>query len=955
MSGPVDCRDLGGRGRAGIISRLPVPITAGSHLGPYEVVSPLGAGGMGEVWRARDTKLNREVALKILPEAFALDADRLARFKREAQVLAALNHPHIGAIYGFEESSGIHALVLELVDGPTLADRVAQGPIPLDDALPIAKQIVEALEAAHEQGIIHRDLKPANIKLRPDGTVKVLDFGLAKAVEAEAPATHLTHSPTLSLMATQAGVILGTAAYMSPEQAKGLQADHRSDVFSFGCVLFEMVTGRQAFRGDTAPDILASVLAREPELNALPSNINSRLVDLLRRCFEKNPKRRWQAVGDLRLELDAISTMPYAPAQAASTLQVVERRPPLWRRAVPIAVALIVGGAVVGATMWAMRPAPPRLAVMRFPYNLPEGQGFTTTLLPEVAISHDGTQMAYVANNRVYVRSMAELDARPLAGTEAAEGIVGDLAFSPDGASLAFWSGPGSGLTLRRIAITGGTPVAICDGYFPFGTTWDGDTILFGTTPGTFDTEHGRGIQRVSASGGKPTTIVSLNKDEIALRPQILPGGDAILFTLATGINGITDLTLSRWNGARIVVQSLKSSARKTLIEGGSDARYLSTGHLAYAVGGTLFAVAFDAKRLEVSGAPVPVMEGVSRSSDAPSVATGFTQLSVAENGTVAYVPGPTNLVAASSATGKLALIDRKGVATPLNLPAGPYEFPRVSPDGKRIAVGTNNGREANIWIYELAGNSAIRQLTFGGKNRFPVWSADGERVTFQSDREGDAGIFWQREDGASPAERLTKPEQGLGHIPESWSPDGKQLLFVITKGAESSVAVWSQQDRTSSRYGDLQSVYFAITPTFSPDGKWVAYTQANTTNASAQTFLQPFPATSAKYLVHEGVHPLWTPDGKGIFIKPPPGQPLVLVPVTTQPSVMFGNPESIPKWSYRIRGPNIEREQDITHDGKYFVGVVDAAPTRAQAAAAPQIRIVLNWFEELKQRVPVK
>ena len=401
---------------ARILDGSRLALNPGARLGPYEILSSLGAGGMGEVYRARDTKLNRDVAIKVLPDSFASDADRLARFTREAQTLASLNHPNIAQIHGLEESNGVRALVMELVEGEDLSQRIARGPIPIDEALPIAKQIAEALEAAHEQGIIHRDLKPANIKLRPDGTVKVLDFGLAKAMDDRAARPNLTHSPTLSMMATQAGVILGTAAYMSPEQAKGFPADQRSDVFAFGSVLYEMLTGRQPFKGDTVPDVLASVLVREPDLDLLPPNLNPRIPELLRRCLEKNPKKRWQAVGDLRAEIEAIAA---APRAAPATAQVIAPTQPLWKRAIPVVATAIVVGALSSIATWYFRPSttlPP--AITRFAFTLGEGQQFTNANRQVIAISPDGTKMAYAANSRVYLRSMSEFEARPIRDTE---------------------------------------------------------------------------------------------------------------------------------------------------------------------------------------------------------------------------------------------------------------------------------------------------------------------------------------------------------------------------------------------------------------------------------------------------------------------------------------------------------------------------------------------------------
>ncbi len=904
-------------------------LAPGVRLGAYEIVALIGAGGMGEVYRARDTRLKRDVAIKILPDEFAKDPDRLARFQREAELLATLSHQNIGAVFGLEQTGDTSAIVLELIEGDTLADRLRLGPLPVTQALAIAQQIADALEAAHEKGIIHRDLKPANVKVTPDDNVKVLDFGLAKAMEPVAqgfsPAA-ATNSPTLSMMATQAGVILGTAAYMSPEQAKGFQADHRSDVFSFGTVLYEMLTGRQPFHGETTHEIIASVLVREPDFWALPPNLNPRIPELLRRCLEKNPKRRWQAIGDVRAEVETVAA---APRAVPTLTQSIAQPQPLWRRAIPLLGAVVVTGVLSVTGAMYFRPSITPLTVTRFPFTLAEGQQFTNPTRQVVAISPDGTQMVYVASQRLYRRSMSELEARPIPGTEIPQGVLNPL-FSPDGRSIAFWSGADQ--TIKKIALSGGAAVTICPADIPpFGMSWGTDGILFG--------QGSKGIMRVSANGGKPELLVSAKAGELAHGPQILPGGQTVLFTLATG-------TGDSWDKAHIVVQTLRSGERKILIEGGSDARYLPTGHIVYALGGVLFAVPFDLKRREVTGGPVPIVEGVRRS----GTATGTAHFSVSDTGSLIYVPGPA---ATTAAQNNLALIDRKGAVEPLKLPSGAYQFPRISPDGKRLAFATDDGKEAIVWIYDLSGTSAMRRLTFGGKNRFPIWSADGARVAFQSDREGDLGIFWQPADGTGTAERLTKPDQGTSHVPESWSPKGERFLFGVTKGSNSSLWTFSLQDRKATPFGRVQSS-IPSNAVFSPDGRWVAYGSNET--GGFEIYVQPFPSTGAKYQVSKNgtsIHPLWSPDGKELYYAPGSGLQFGVVSVTTQPSVTFGNLVPVPR-PFLMFGPGAAREYDITPDGKRFVGVVAAGQTQSGAPATPQIQVVLNWFEELKQRVPV-
>jgi serine/threonine-protein kinase len=909
-----------------------MPLSSGSRLGAYEIVAAIGAGGMGEVYRARDTRLNRDVALKILPELFADDVERLARLHREAQLLASLNHPNIAAIYGLEGQEGRDgqesplALVLELIEGPTLADRIASGRIAIDEALVIARQVADALEAAHERGVIHRDLKPANIKVPPDGRVKVLDFGLAKAMTAEEAAgagrAALTHSPTLSMMATQAGMILGTAAYMSPEQAQGLPVDHRTDVFSFGVVLYEMLSGRQPFHGETAAAILASVLIRDADLNALPPNLSRRLVDLIRRCLEKNPKQRWHAAGDLRVELEAVAEAPLAlPAPPAAAPA------PLWKRAAAMAAVAVGAAALTSAAWWYSRPpaAPPPI-VSRFAIVLAQNQQFTNTGRHVVALSPDGTEMVYVANQQLFLRSMSDPIARPIAGTNLGGGIT-EPVFSPDGQSLAFWANADN--TIKRIAVTGGAAFTICSALNPFGMTWDASGIMFGQGPS-------RSIVRVSPNGGTPETIVKA--DTIPHGPQMLPDGDTLLFTLGGAAE--TD----RWEKAQIVTQSLKTGARRVLVESGTDARYVASGHIVFAIGGVLFAVPFDARKLAVSGGKVPVVEGVSR---ADVTITGSAQYSVSRNGSLIYLPGP---ISTAIAQRDLALVDRNGSVTLMKLPLAPYEHPRLSPDGKQIAVGSDDQQTAIVWVYGTTGTTARRQLTFGGRNRFPIWSADSTRVAFQSNRDGDLAIFWQRADGTGSAERLTRPDKDVAHIPQAWSPAGDRLLVDVVSGRGHSLSVFSMLDRKLEPFDGVRSAAM-LSAAFSPDGRFVSYDSNEFSEASALTrlYVQPFPATGAKYVIPLGIHAVWSHDGKKLFSQRRAG--MAVVDITTRPAFAFGNPVEFVR-PFLSAGPETTTNFDITADDR-FLAVINAG--QGDLSSAPQVDVVLNWLEDLKQRVPVK
>ena len=906
---------------------------------------------MGEVYRARDTRLGRDVALKILPDNFASDPERAARFKREAQILAALDHPHIAAIHGLEVSGPTQFLVLELVDGGTLADRLTRGALPVAEAIQIARQIADALAAAHEKGIIHRDLKPANIALTANDQVKVLDFGLAKAMESgagnrEAGSGNLANSPTLTSPAamTQAGMILGTAAYMSPEQAKGRVADKRTDVWAFGCVLYEMLTGRTAFPGDDVLDTLTAVMRAEPNWSALPAETPADLRMLLEKCLKKDRKERIADIAVVQFLLDTRSAPSTSDAPAIHAPVVVV---PAWRRLI-VPVGMAIAGALVGVALWSLRApgASPPTPITRFALALGEGEQFTGGGRQQIAISPDGTRVVYAANNRLYLRSMSELAGKAIPGTDLIGGAWNPV-FSPDGLSIVF--GTPFDNALKRVSIDGGalaTVVATESGY-ALGIGWSPDGIVF-VEPGS------RNIRRVSPNGGTPETLVTRKAAEFAYGPQMLPGGETLIFTLATAKGTGADTRGIRagpsiWDGAKIVAQSLKSGDRKVLIDGGSDGRYLPTGHLVFARGGVLFAVPFDRRKVEVTGAPVPVLEGVRRS---VGDATGAAQFSVSDTGSLVYVTGPANR---TSAQLDLGLIDQAGGVTPLNLPPAAYDAARVSPDGTQIAVGSDDGKEAIISIVDLSGARSVRRLTFGGNSRFPIWSVDGRRVAFQSDRDGDLGIFWQPADGQGAAERLTTPDQkGTSHIPESWSPRGDTLLFRATKDRSAALWTLSMATRKMAAFGDVRSPV-PTDAVFSPDGRWVAYAAQTTTDQErGAVYVQPFPATGAKYQVAPGGrHPVWSRDGQRLLFVVPGQNRYASVSVTARTAFSFTSPvEATRVFEDGLNEP--VRSFDIMADGR-LLGVVDSVRTSLGVAAPPQINVVLNWFEELKARLPTK
>jgi eukaryotic-like serine/threonine-protein kinase len=892
---------------------------------------------MGQVYRARDTKLNRDVALKVLPDSFASDDERLARFTREAHTLASLNHPHIAQIYGLEESGGVRALVMELVDGDDLSQRIAHGPVPLDEMLPIAQQVAEALEAAHEQGIIHRDLKPANIKVRADGTVKVLDFGLVKAMEPPASSPNVSQSPTITTPAmTQAGMILGTAAYMSPEQAKGRAADKRSDVWAFGCVLYEMLTGRRAFEGDDVSDTLAAVLRGEPDWNALPANVPSAVRTLVQRCLVKDRRQR---VADMSVAHFVLTDPATLSAPQGAPMAVLAAPPrPRWKSAIPVAAAVLSTAMLVGVGVWSLRPSSLAPAVTRFSFTLPEDQQLTMNA-DVIAISPDGTRLAYAAYNRLFVRSLAEFDAHVIPGSDSTSPIL-NPAFSPDGRSIAFYVL--GERTVKRIALSGGATVTICPADPPFGMNWDSSGIVLG--------QNTKGILRCSPDGGPPQQLATVKEGEQAHGPQMLPGGTTLLFTIAKVADGVT-----RWDKAEVVVQTLTSGSRKTVVNGGSGARYLRTGHLLYARGGIVLAVPFDPVRQVVLGEPVQVVEGVRRANNSR---TATVHLTTSDAGTLFYIPGPAGTTIMENV---LALADRPGVLTRLAVPPGPYVHVRASRDGGRLAIGSDDGKEAIVWIYELAGKNAMRRLTFAGQNRFPIWSPDGQRVAFQSDREGDLAIFWQRADGTGPVERLTKPEPGDVHMPESWSPDGRLMSFAVTKGSAFSLWTLTVTDKKAAPFGAVQSAE-PIGSVFSPDGRWIVYTSTpiggGVSSPNRGIYVQPVPASGARYQVPKQAldfHPVWGPKGTELFFVPSAASGrLAVVSVTTRPDVTFGSPVTLSARVTADRTSAETRAYDILPDGR-FIGVVPASETESSGTAVAQFRVVLNWTEELKQRVPTR
>ena len=890
----------------------------GKTLGTFECTALLGKGGMGEVYKAKDQKLGRDVAIKVLPEEFAKDTDRVARFQREAKLLASLNHPNIASIYGLEESDGTHFLVLELIEGDTLADRVKSGPIPVEESLKLALQIAEALEAAHGKGVIHRDLKPANIKVTSDGKVKVLDFGLAKAFAGDSEDMNLSNSPTLSVAATQQGIILGTAAYMSPEQAGGETTDKRADIWAFGVVLYEMLTGRSLFGGNSVSQTLARVLEREPDYSALPPNLHSRIRFLLEHCLKKEPKNRYHDIADARVDIQEVLADPSGVFAQPGVITKPRKK---LQVGLPWVAAAIV---LAGAAVWMLKPAPTpeRKQIMRFYHELPGDQEFTNLAASVVDLSADGTKIAYAANRQLYIRDLNELTARPIQGT-AGRSLA--PIFSPDGLWVGYYSMEDG--QWKKIAVSGGAPVTLCKASTSAGATWGSDnTILF--------EENGVGIKRVSGNGGAAELLIEEKEGKLFQRPQALPGGEWMLFSIGNP---------GSWNEAQIVAQSLKTGERKVLVPGGSDARYIPTGHLVYALGDVLYAKAFDVSGMEVVGGAVPIVEGVQRAG-----ITGSANYGVSDTGMLAYVVGS----AATAMKRTLVWVDRNGKEEPLGAESRAYQNPRISPDGTRVALQVENGGKPDIWIWDVV-NKIMTRVTFNENSMFPLWTRDGQRIAFTS---GDKrAVYWRAANGTGNDE-LIGSGTGTGALPNAWSVDGKALVVMDWIGG-TNINIGSISMEGDHEYKPLlQEEYTEIQPQISPVGKWMAYTSNE--SGDLEIYVRPFPdVDKGRWQVSKdgGNSPLWSPNGNGLFYRKE--DEAIAVSIETDPTFKVVKSETLFRGNYVTRGAATELiSWDIHPDGKRFLMMKDSMDgTSTGEAIRPRINIIANWFEELKERAPVK
>ncbi len=882
----------------------------GQTLGHYRIEEQLGAGGMGVVYRATDSKLGRQVAIKVLPESFAKDPERLARFQREARMLAALNHPNIAAIHGLEESGGTHYLVLEYVPGNTL-----EGPLPLAEALRVASQIAEAFEAAHEKDIVHRDLKPANVKVTPEGKVKVLDFGLAKAVTAQPTDATVSQAGE----GTQLGAVMGTAGYMSPEQARGLPVDKRCDIWAFGCVLYETLTGRRAFGGRTLSDSIAAVLAGEPDWEALPVETPPHVRALLRRCLQKDLGRRQRDIGDARLELEETRPGDEATGRGGESRS-------RWRALTVAAGSLLLGALLAGVVGWSLRPKGPPAAVARFAVDLPPNEIVTFDHAPSAVLSPDGTRLLYSATSagggrQLYLRRLDQLEAKPIPGTAGARNPF----FSPDGQWVAFWQN----FKLRKLALSGGAPVALTDVESIGGSHWAPDgTILVSGYP--------EGVWRIPAGGGtrREVTDVDASKGERSHRlPQLVPGGKAVLFTIAP--EGV-----ETYDDARIAVQSLETGDRKILIEGGTGARYSPTGHIVYARGGALLAAPFDVQRLRLTGTPVPVLEGVFQ-----SLGTGTVHFSLSDDGTLAYVPG------SAVGAGRVPVwVDRQGREETLALPSRAYLHPRISPDGRQLAIEIE-GTSHNSFIYDVA-RGVLSKFSTDGTSHWPLWTPDGKRLTFRSWRTAGFTMWWAPADRSGAEERLA---DGTRQSAASWSPDGRVVAFTQLD-PETGADLWVLEVGGGRKpVPFLRTKFNEGSPRFSPGPKgaplWIAF--SSNESGRNEVYVQAYPGPGARTQVSSegGFDPVWTRSGRELFYRS--GNKMMAVAVTTGAAFSAGRPQMLWERFYAhglssvcgAPGPS-SSNYDVTPDGQRFLMIKE----NEQDGRYTRIHVVLNWAEELKR-----
>ncbi len=912
----------------------------GKTLGHYEITDKLGQGGMGSVWLAQDSKLGRQVAIKTLPEEFARDEERLARFEREAKLLASLNHPNIATIHGLEEDTGTRFLVLELIEGDTLADRLKRGAIPVEESLKLALQIAEALEAAHEKGVIHRDLKPGNIKVTPEGKVKVLDFGLAKAFAGDGADANLSQSPTLSMAATQQGIILGTAAYMSPEQARGQEVDKRADVWAFGCVLFEMLTGRRAFPGDLATDILAAVIRAEPGWEELPPRLHPAIRKLIERCLEKETRNRWHSVADVRVDIEQTLADPEGLVYQVFGTSRISRK--------QIALLLIAAAAIGSAfgvfaetiaRVWLGTGAPASASYLEVSIEpleqLAGGSQLHALSRPTMTLTPNGRQLVLAGTTegtqQLFLRSLDQQGARPIAGTEGAMSPF----FSPSGQEIGYVANG----QLWKVGVSGELPVPLAPiAGSVMGVHWGpSGNIVFGQQPGG-------GLWVVSDSGGTPRQLTEVEQTSgVSHRlPWVLPGGEAVLYTVFRTSEG--------WEAAQVVVESLVNGTRQVLLDNAANPAYTASGHLLFMRLGALWAVPFDLATLALDGEPIPVLGSVTQATRFAGVGndTGAGQFAVSDSGSLAYLPG--GLLAPQ--TTQLVWVDRDGRnREPVGLPPGRFFSPRISPDGGSIAV--SDGIEATVLIYDLLRDTP--QSLQGDGHNVGAWSPDGDRIAFgRAVEAGSRNLFWQPVDGSQPPQPLTKPGGNI-QFAGAWVPDGSELLFVERSpgtGGENILILDTERPEEEPR-PILQEPHNEWDPALSPDGRWLAYASDET--GQYEVYVVSYPDLADKRTISDsgGRMPAWSVAGDELFYWEQLGNngpgAMKGVAIQTSPSFQPGAPSELFRGTYQTG--NFIRSYDVARDGRFLMNPVN--PTDGTRGTVP-LRIVLNFFEELKERVPV-
>ena len=881
----------------------------GRRLGSFTIQSLLGTGGMGEVYRAHDTRLGRDVAIKVLPAAWPIDTERRARFDREARTLASLNHPHIGAIYGLEDIDDSRALVLELVEGPTLADRLLAGALPLRETLTIASQIADALDAAHQSGIVHRDLKPANIKIRTDGQVKVLDFGLAKAAGI-GTARDMTQAATAHV-ATEEGVILGTVAYMSPEQARGVPVDKRTDIWAFGCILFEMLTGRAAFARATFSDSIAATLEHEPDWQLLPPATPPAIRRIVQRCLVKDVARRLRDIGDVAPDLaDTRTSDDGIAGGAASRGATPSTRPWLAAAATAIVAAAIAGGAVWMFTTTS--PAP--VQVTRLAVALPAGDTLGNAQIPSIALSPDGRTMAYAASRsgrspQLFVRRLDAPEATLLPGTEGARGPF----FSPNGQWIGFFAQG----KLKKVLAAGGGLQTLADAAVGLGGSWSGDdTIYFAP----FNTSS---IWKVSANGGMPQEFTRIDKsrDEVSHRwPQVLADRQTLLFTVWTGPG---------WDEKHLEIQVGEGGAHRRLVPGASTGRYISTGHLLYSKADNLIVAPFDLASLSITGPPVTLVE---RARD--GVGEG-AQYAVSNSGTLAYVQAQAGVFER-----RLVWVSRDGTVIPIAAPPNAYTDPAISPDGRSVALSVQ-GTTQTLWVYDLV-RSSLTTLPEPGSLQSPLWTPDGRRLAYRATRAGYRNLFWRPADGSGEEERLTT-SAGL-HTPSSFSRDGRMLLFTdIAADTGNDIWVMDTDSQPRSARPVLKTRFGEFSPKISPDGTWLAYSSDE--SGRLEIYVSQFPGASGKIAISTdgGAEPRWSRDGRELFYRQ--DDKMMAVTLTPGSPLTASSPRMLFEGRYQVADTGIGGF-DVAPDGRFLM----IQATVAEQPAA-EFNIVLGWFGEVQTR----